>query len=408
MRARPPPHLPLRVWIALALPFALLGFGAAGFKATGGPEWTWFDALYMTRHHAHHGRLRGDAPADEPRPGVHDRVPVRWGVPALLRGHGDDPGRGERATPDHPREGGREARTGRRPGPHRRLRARPHGPAHLPGVRPAEGTATSSSTATRTRWKSGSTASASRSTGDATEDASSAGPASSGPRCWSPSSRPTRTTCTSRSAPAFLNPNIFIVARAEHEASEAELRRVGANQVVSPYLDRRAPGRAGGAAADRRPLLDQASRLNAADYQIEESCVLKSSSLCGKTLREANLRDDLSVVVIALRTHDGEIVFNPKGDGRSDTGSVCHGRPAGAPRRIGKGRAAGGRGTPRALPWPARSASGFGLTRELAVGSGATVPTRLAVRVGHAGPPCRPRALAIVSSNSSLTVRVSR
>ena len=31
-------------------------------------------------------------------------------------------------------------------------------------------------------------------------------------------------------------------------------------------------------------------------------------------LREANLRDDLGVVVIAMREPDGEIVFNPKGD----------------------------------------------------------------------------------------------
>ena len=45
MRPVPRLHLPLRVWVALAVPFALLAFGTAGFKATGGPEWTWFDAL---------------------------------------------------------------------------------------------------------------------------------------------------------------------------------------------------------------------------------------------------------------------------------------------------------------------------------------------------------------------------
>jgi voltage-gated potassium channel len=119
-----------------------------------------------------------------------------------------------------------------------------------------------------------------------------------------------------------LNPNLFIVARAEHEASEAKLRRVGANQVVSPYL-------IGGhriAQAVLRPtvghILDQAARLNAADYQIEECVISKASSLCGKTLRDANLRDDLGVVVIALRTPDGEIVFNPKGDTALQTGSV--------------------------------------------------------------------------------------
>jgi voltage-gated potassium channel len=119
-----------------------------------------------------------------------------------------------------------------------------------------------------------------------------------------------------------LNPNIFIVARAEHEAADAKLRRVGANQVVSPYL-------IGGhriAQAVLRPtvghILDQAARLNAADYQIEEVIIAKTSSLCSKTLREANLRDDMGVVVIAMRTLDGEIVFNPKGDTILEKGSV--------------------------------------------------------------------------------------
>jgi voltage-gated potassium channel len=68
--------------------------------------------------------------------------------------------------------------------------------------------------------------------------------------------------------------------------------------------------------------LEQATRLNAADYQIEEAVIQKSSPLCGKTLREANLRDEMGVVVIALRAADREIVFNPKGDSVLEAGSV--------------------------------------------------------------------------------------
>src|SRR5690349_17558394 len=41
-------RLPLRVWVALTIPLALLGVGTVGFKATGGPEWSWSDALYMS------------------------------------------------------------------------------------------------------------------------------------------------------------------------------------------------------------------------------------------------------------------------------------------------------------------------------------------------------------------------
>jgi voltage-gated potassium channel len=119
-----------------------------------------------------------------------------------------------------------------------------------------------------------------------------------------------------------LNPKIFIVARAEQESSEPKLRRVGANQVVSPYV-------IGGhrvAQAVLRPtvghFLDQASRLNAADYQIEEAIISKASPLCGKTIREADLRDSMAVVVIAVREPNGEIVFNPKGDTVLEAGCV--------------------------------------------------------------------------------------
>jgi voltage-gated potassium channel len=119
-----------------------------------------------------------------------------------------------------------------------------------------------------------------------------------------------------------MNPRLFIVARAEQESAEAKLRRVGANQVVAPYL-------IGGhrvAQAVLRPtvghFLEQAGRLHAADYQIEEVVLHKASPLRGKTLREANLRDDMGVVVIALRAADGEIVFNPKGDSVLEAGSV--------------------------------------------------------------------------------------
>src|SRR5262249_3425988 len=41
-------RLPLRVWVAVSIPFLLLGIGAPGYKAFAGPEWTWGDALYMS------------------------------------------------------------------------------------------------------------------------------------------------------------------------------------------------------------------------------------------------------------------------------------------------------------------------------------------------------------------------
>jgi voltage-gated potassium channel len=118
-----------------------------------------------------------------------------------------------------------------------------------------------------------------------------------------------------------LNEKLTIVARAEQEESEAKLRRVGANHVVSPYV-------IGGhrvAQAVLQPTVghffDQAGRAKA-DYQLEEIEIQKTSALCGKTIREANLRDAFRVVVIALRHANGEIVFSPKGDSMLETSSV--------------------------------------------------------------------------------------
>src|SRR3954462_11991263 len=48
MKFAPRVRVPARIWVALAIPFALLGTGTLGYKLTGGPEWTWFDALYMS------------------------------------------------------------------------------------------------------------------------------------------------------------------------------------------------------------------------------------------------------------------------------------------------------------------------------------------------------------------------
>jgi hypothetical protein len=41
-------HLPSRLYVAIAVPILLTGFGTVGYKLIGGDEWDWFDALYMS------------------------------------------------------------------------------------------------------------------------------------------------------------------------------------------------------------------------------------------------------------------------------------------------------------------------------------------------------------------------
>lgn len=321
MRRVPRPRLPLRVWIALSIPFALLGVGAVGFKATGGPEWTWSDALYMSaitlttvgyrETHPLDARGRafaivflfggvfllfysatemiravvtGQLKATLGREGVkHALEEVRDHIVVCGLGR-----MGRLVCQEFDRRKARYVVIDR----NQELLDQSVGPHGIP----VHGDATEDDT-----LKQAGVERAKVLVAVLPSDADNLYVTLSG---------------------RVLNPNLFIVARAEQEAAEAKLRRVGANQVVSPYV-------IGGhrvAQAVLRPtvghFLEQAARLNAADYQIEEAVVQKTSSLCGKTLREANLRDELGVVVIALRTPDGEIVFNPRGDTAIDAGGV--------------------------------------------------------------------------------------
>lgn len=321
MRRVPRLHLPVRVWVAVAVPFALLAFGAAGFKATGGPEWTWFDALYMsaiTLTTVGYGETHPLTDA-----GRAFTIVFLFGgvfllfyaatetIRAIVSGQLRD---------TLGREGVKHALEDIRDhivvcglGRMGRLICQEFDRQKSPYV------VVDRNEDLLEEWEHRLGVPVH---GDATEDAVLRRAGVERAKVLVAVLPSDADNLYITLSARVLNPNIFIVARAEQEASEAKLRRVGANQVVSPYV-------IGGhrvAQAVLRPtvghFLDQAGRLNAADYQIEEAVVLKHSPLCGKTLREANLRDDLSVVVIAMRTNDGEIVFNPKGDTTIESGSV--------------------------------------------------------------------------------------
>jgi voltage-gated potassium channel len=120
----------------------------------------------------------------------------------------------------------------------------------------------------------------------------------------------------------ILNPKLLIVARAEEEAAEAKLRKVGANKVISPYL-------AGGHRAVQAVLrptvlhfMEMATRPEFLDLQIEEVRVAPDSPVAGQSLRQTCLRPDLGVVVVGILRPDGELLYNPQGDTVVEPGAV--------------------------------------------------------------------------------------
>ncbi len=117
-----------------------------------------------------------------------------------------------------------------------------------------------------------------------------------------------------------LCPELLVVARAEDDRSERKLMHAGANRVVSPYV-------IGGhrmAHALLRPavldVIDLATHYRSIELQIEEVPVAAGSFCDGATLRQAGLRDQLGLIVIAIKKPSDEMLFNPAGDTRIEAG----------------------------------------------------------------------------------------
>lgn len=110
-----------------------------------------------------------------------------------------------------------------------------------------------------------------------------------------------------------LNPDIYVLARAETEDSTKNLKRAGANKVVSPYL-------IGGrhmANIILKPTVVDFIELATGDksedffIQMEGFKIREGSRLVGKTLKDSPIRKDIGLIVVAVRESSGKMIFNP-------------------------------------------------------------------------------------------------
>jgi voltage-gated potassium channel len=111
----------------------------------------------------------------------------------------------------------------------------------------------------------------------------------------------------------LLNEKLFIVARSDSEPAEVKLVRAGASRVILPYV-------IGGqrvAQAVLRPsvmdFIELATRSEHMELQIEQTEVQGGGSLAGRTLRDSGIRQELGVIIVAIKKPDGTMVFNPDG-----------------------------------------------------------------------------------------------
>jgi len=110
----------------------------------------------------------------------------------------------------------------------------------------------------------------------------------------------------------LLKPDLFIVGRAESDDSRIKLKRAGADRVISPY-------HLGGlqlAQTALRPavvdFVQLATSSDNMDLNLEQVHIEQGSSLAGRSLVDAGLRQRFGVVVVGIRRADGRMDFNPE------------------------------------------------------------------------------------------------
>jgi voltage-gated potassium channel len=120
----------------------------------------------------------------------------------------------------------------------------------------------------------------------------------------------------------LLNPELFIVSRAEGDQAEQKLRRAGANRVVSPYTLSGFKMAQAVLQPNVVDFLELATQTEHLDLQIEETLVDAGSRLAGRTLRESRLRLELGIIVVAIKKTNGHMLANPQGDAVMEAGDT--------------------------------------------------------------------------------------
>jgi voltage-gated potassium channel len=111
-----------------------------------------------------------------------------------------------------------------------------------------------------------------------------------------------------------LNPGLFIVARARADESIDKLSRAGADRVVNPQELGAARMASFVVQPNVAEFVDVVMHERSMDFRMQEVEITAGSRLAGVTLRDANLRRDAGVLVLAVRGDDGAFTANPDPD----------------------------------------------------------------------------------------------
>jgi len=119
-----------------------------------------------------------------------------------------------------------------------------------------------------------------------------------------------------------MRPELQIIARARSESSEPKLMRAGADRVVNPQQlggDRMASFVTQPHVVD---FVDIVMHDGTLEFRLEELLVSDASSLAGRTIRTAQLRDRTGALVLAIRRPQGDFITNPSPEDVITSGDV--------------------------------------------------------------------------------------
>jgi voltage-gated potassium channel len=110
--------------------------------------------------------------------------------------------------------------------------------------------------------------------------------------------------------------------RADEESTQKKLLRAGADRVALPYLI----GGKNMAQTIIRPtvtdFLELALHDREMDLKMEELMVGEGSRLNGITLVDSGIRQEMNVIIVAIRKSNREMVFNPSSKTRIESGDT--------------------------------------------------------------------------------------
>ncbi len=119
-----------------------------------------------------------------------------------------------------------------------------------------------------------------------------------------------------------INPDLYIVARANDQAGEKQMRRAGVNKVVSPALigsHRMAQAATSPAVAD---FIELTTMTESLDLIFEQVRIEPGSTLSGKKLKDSGIRSELQVIIVAITDNKGQMHFNPNGEQELKVGDL--------------------------------------------------------------------------------------